>query len=206
MIYLIDDKKLRQEELGWTAERFKNYSNSITPIYSKEEIENNRSEIFSNYDNVIIFHESFFDHPSNLNEKDPGLIRQQLVNFSDSHNIKLIFFSGSIGGRTISGNIASTSPKIIYDNLEFFILEYQQSNKEVKIESILYGKNSKIEEILFLKKELWTLLYKSTNFIMEPKMEPILAQLEEVTGKKIDISSGSIDFIKFQINNLYIYE
>ena len=32
MIYLIDDKKTRQKDFGWTEEKFAQYSSYITPI------------------------------------------------------------------------------------------------------------------------------------------------------------------------------
>jgi hypothetical protein len=39
MIYLIDDKKNRQEsDYGWSAERLQKFSSVLTPVYTYEEI------------------------------------------------------------------------------------------------------------------------------------------------------------------------
>jgi hypothetical protein len=41
MIYLIDEKKLRQEAYGWTNVKFEKYPDLIRPIYTYDEIKDN---------------------------------------------------------------------------------------------------------------------------------------------------------------------
>ena len=68
MVYLIDEKKLRQEsDYLWTDERFGQFKNMIRCIYTLEELENGSKEIFSN-DNIILYHESFIDQTNKSKE------------------------------------------------------------------------------------------------------------------------------------------
>ena len=61
MIYLIDDKKTRQEkDYSWTIERFNKYDAFIRPIYTLEELQDKNKEVFQE-GNVILYHESFLD-------------------------------------------------------------------------------------------------------------------------------------------------
>ena len=61
MVYLIDDKKSRQEfDYLWTNTRFDHFKNIIRCIYTLDELENVSKEVFSN-DNIILYHESFID-------------------------------------------------------------------------------------------------------------------------------------------------
>ena len=84
MIYLIDDKKSRQEQLGWNELKFKKYNSIIKTIYSykqiKEEDLNTDNKIYSNT-SIIFFHESFFDHVEYSNKKDSVEIRNELISW-----------------------------------------------------------------------------------------------------------------------------
>ena len=63
MIYLIDDKKNRQSDYGWSKEKLDKYIDTITSIYTYSEIKKmeDKAEIFKK-GNTVIFHESFFDN------------------------------------------------------------------------------------------------------------------------------------------------
>ena len=65
MIYLIDDKRIRQNDNGWSAEKVGLFKDILAPIYSAEELTDLRKEVLFIESNVILFHESFFDNPEN---------------------------------------------------------------------------------------------------------------------------------------------
>ena len=46
MIILIDDKKKRQEDFGWTEHKFNQYENIIQQIYSLEDLKSRSKDIF----------------------------------------------------------------------------------------------------------------------------------------------------------------
>lgn len=58
MIYLIDDKRSRQQDYGWNKERFSQYTDTITPIWNMESLIENREKMLED-NSVILFHESF---------------------------------------------------------------------------------------------------------------------------------------------------
>ena len=61
MIYLIDDKKLRQEkDYSWTSNRFQQFYAFIRPIHTLNELRDKNKEVFQE-GNVILYHESFVD-------------------------------------------------------------------------------------------------------------------------------------------------
>lgn len=60
MIYLIDDKKNRQEEFGWVKAYFDKYKNIIQPLYNIEDVSNIGEKLYEE-ENIILYHESFLD-------------------------------------------------------------------------------------------------------------------------------------------------
>ena len=58
MVYIIDDKRSRQQDYGWDDVRFSQYSDIIIPIWNMESLAMHRGEMLLN-NNVILFHESF---------------------------------------------------------------------------------------------------------------------------------------------------
>lgn len=150
MIYLIDDKKLRQDkDLGWSTELLFEYNLYIHSIYTLEELESRAKEIFK-LENVVLYHESFLDNTS-LNHQSE-FKRSKLEQFAKSHDtFKLVIFSGSKNSRSINGNIAHLPVSIVYNNLELFILKYKEN--DVKLEYLAYGDNPKIEIELIEKLE-----------------------------------------------------
>src|SRR5690554_1879139 len=150
MIYLIDDKKLRQEkDFGWTSEKLKSNKNYITPIYTLEELENIKREIFINT-NTVIYHESFLDNTTL--EKEAALRRDKLEKFAEENeSFNLVIFSGSKSSRTINQNIAHVPVSIVYQNLDVFIKK--TANNELDINYLAFGNNPNIENELLNKLE-----------------------------------------------------
>lgn len=147
MIYLIDDKKHRQKnDFGWSNERFERFSNYIQPIYSLDELQEKRTEVFSD-NNIILYHESFLDY-THLN-KQAVIKRNLLDEFVNNHNSYLVYFSGSKSTRRIINNVAHLPVSILYQNLDAFINKY--SSKEFDLKYLLYGENADIEKELSIK-------------------------------------------------------
>ena len=143
MIYLIDDKKLRQEQdYLWPKERFEQYKSIIKCIYKLEELELLMDVIFSN-DNIILFHESFF----NQNNIAFELFNKKLnhwLHYSDKN--KVVYFSGGKNTREVSDKISNISVSIFYANLEFYLKEIL--NNKPNLEYLFYGENIHIEKDL----------------------------------------------------------
>jgi hypothetical protein len=157
MIYLIDDKRIRQKDNGWFFEKIQKFNTILTPIYSANELTVEiRNEIFSG-SNVILFHESFFDNPENKHRKEVDKIRQNLIEYANKNKTILVFFSGSIGNRVINENIAYLPTNILYSNLEVFIDSVIKGL--FNINYLVYGDNFKREETLLFKQKIWNTLY-----------------------------------------------
>lgn len=202
MIYLIDDKRLRQEGYGWSEEDFKKYESIIKPIYNKKELDRlDKNELF-NPSNIILFHESFFDNPVNKHLKHLDNIKQDLLNLSRDKNMMILFFSGSFGSRRINNNIASVPTQLLYKNLEYFLSKYEINHELISLKDIVFGLNYNIEEILLLKLEIWENVYNQSGIVVfKPKLNQLLERFSELTGIIISTESCSIEYLKYQINN-----
>jgi hypothetical protein len=158
MIYLIDDKRIRQKDNGWTIDKFENYEGILYPIYSVNELTQEvKNNIFS-HAKIILFHESFFDNPENKHSKDVHRIRQDLISNANQNKSILVFFSGSIGNRTINENIAYIPTNILYSNLNVFLDSF--SKGDININYLVFGDNYKREKDLLIKQKLWNLMYE----------------------------------------------
>jgi len=155
MIYLIDDNKKRQQDSGWGEDKFEEYKEFIQPIYRLSEVNDDiRNELFIHQNNVILFHESFFENFENKQVNDVNDIRNKLEKLSTtSLNRYYVTFSGSNSERKLNENFKSASIPvyILYNNLEIFIQQFQFRN-EYNLKYLLYGANPEIEP--FLLKEL----------------------------------------------------
>ena len=157
MIYLIDEKKQRQEkDYNWTRERFETYKDFISPIYSLDGLQEKAREIFQE-ENIILYHESFLDK-TDLNTK-AFIKRDKLDEFSKKHNSYLVFFSGSKNSREITENIANIPVSVLYSNLEVFINNIIK--KDINLKYLLFGRNPDVEEEL--SKKLQEALYKTSS-------------------------------------------
>ena len=118
MIYLIDDKIGRQKGFGWNQDKFDKYKEQIKPIYTYADIKEIKSENILNKENVVIYHNSFFDNPVN-NKTDESLhLNNRLTKYAEENKMSLVFFSGSIGERRIDDTIATIPVNVLYKNLE----------------------------------------------------------------------------------------
>ena len=188
MIYLIDDKKQRQELLGWNQSKFEKYISILKTVYSykqiKEEDLNNEDNIYSD-NSIILFHESFFDNVDNSHKSDSLKIRNELINWCLTNNVPIVQFSGSNNSRNKDGNSISLPVKILYQNLELFINSINSNdNLDKSLNILLFGENFNIEEILQLKKEIW-----ETKFKLSPLLNNKIKKLNTLTNKSIDLKA-----------------
>jgi hypothetical protein len=144
MIYLIDDKNLRQKDFGWSEERFDHFSNIIKPLYKIDDILQIGEDLYFE-NNIILYHESFLDFTS---DKDKALRqREKLTKIAaTSPKLSVAFFSGSQGARTLSKNIAYLPVSTVYQNLEILINQHYEGSLELKY--LLFGEHPEIEEEL----------------------------------------------------------
>lgn len=162
MIYLIDDKKIRQEkDYKWDINKFEIYKDYIQPIYTLEELKEKSKDIFKE-SSVILYHESFLDQTI-LNE-DALEKRNKIVEFSNNKNCLIVFFSGSKNTRELSGNIANIPVSILYNNLQVFVDKYSQN--DLKLEYLLFGEKFLIEEELSKKLDLALIEAQNQTSIM----------------------------------------
>lgn len=198
MIYLIDDKKLRQEkDYNWSSERFAKYSKFITPIYTLEELQKNNKEVFQE-GNIILYHESFIDKTQI--QKEAVKRRKRLEEFSRNRSSYLVYFSGSKADRNLNenGNIASIPVSTLYKNLEVFVQKCSES--VIKLEYLLFGENPEIEESLNrVLEEQWKIA--TTDSTIETQNQILFFQPDEKfisqpfsSYKEITLYSGISDY------------
>ena len=103
MIYLIDDKKLRQsKDYSWSNQRFNNYIDTICPIYNIRDLQEIKNELFQ-VGNIVLYHESFVDNSSS--KADAVELRKKLEDFAINNESYLVLFSGSKNTRELSENL-----------------------------------------------------------------------------------------------------
>lgn len=142
MIYLIDDKKKRQQiDFKWSDQKLARYSHTLIPIYDLETLEKESQKVFSQ-ENVVIYHESFLnDTPL---EGDASEKRRLLENFANKNpNFKLVIFSGSKDSRKLNGNLLHIPVGTLYTNLETFI------KSDLNLNLLSYGENSEAEPFVY---------------------------------------------------------
>lgn len=142
MIYLIDDKKKRQQQdFEWTHERLLELDNVIQPIYSIEELEERSKEIFQKQ-NIVLYHESFLDNTLKAGIADRK--RQKLEDFAgQNEGFQLAIFSGSKQSRSIESNVAYLPVAMVYQNLELLCKRHINGNNDLRY--LLFGENPEIE-------------------------------------------------------------
>lgn len=141
MIYLIDDKKSRQENFGWNDERLSLYTDVLTSIRNADDLLKHQDAICK-IENVIIFHESF------LSSSDK--VKQEIIdNFKkiiQSSTMNLCTFSGSKNTRTIDNNACMLPVSVVYENLSVFLNKYKEG--DFNFQYLAFGENFTIEEHL----------------------------------------------------------
>jgi DNA-binding NarL/FixJ family response regulator len=144
MIYLIDDKKTRQKDFGWTQEKFAQYAHCLTLLFNIDDV-SNVGETLYNDGNIILYHESFLDFTG---DRDKAVYqRNKLTEKTSANNgLSVAFFSGSQSSRSLDGNMAFLPVDIVYKNLEVLVQQYNQQNGHLK--HLLFGESPEIEEKL----------------------------------------------------------
>lgn len=150
MIYLIDDKKVRQvKDFGWTSEKLASFGDSIIPIYTLEELTEKAGDVF-NENNTVLYHESFIDASKLGNQS--SIKRNKLDEFAQKYpTFSLVIFSGSKNFRNVSKNVAHLPVSIVYQNLKVFIEKY--ASGDIDLNYLAFGDNPKIESQLIEKLE-----------------------------------------------------
>lgn len=150
MVYLIDDKKLRQEvDYLWTSERLGQFKNIIRCIYTLQELENESKEVFSN-DNIILYHESFIDQTSKSEESINK--RNKLYAWSENKGNIMVYFSGSKNTREVKDSIAYIPVSTLYANLEIFLRKI--TTNDTNLDYLLFGENIQIEKELNYQQDI----------------------------------------------------
>ena len=144
MIYLIDDKKARQNDFGWTEEKFTKLASYLRPLYTIEDVMQFAENLYDDK-NIILYHESFLDFTANRARAVDQ--RKKLVEMSASiDGLAVAFFSGSQSSRSLNKNNAYLPVGKLYENLEFFVEQYKLGNGNLKY--LLFGENPENEEEL----------------------------------------------------------
>jgi len=201
MIYLIDDKKIRQEkDYNWNDRRFDLFQNEVIRIFNNHDLDIYKTEMFSK-GNIILFHESFQDNFENKTDVSSELIRQKLIDYVQNKEILLVFFSGSIPSNSFKGNLAYTSPNVIYNNLEY-ILNQIRKKDDLKIENLLFGANFKIEILLELKNRIWKFLFdKKGDIVVNHSLYTLIDEFNNLTDKEIVLNDTvNVEYLKFLLN------
>jgi len=205
MVYLIDEKVLRQSNYGWNERKFEEYSEVLKKISNKEQLDNVKSEIFDSSESIILFHDSFVDDPKNRHKKESDEIRQDLL--KDEHSV--VTFSGSKANRYIEKKYASMHVGWVYKNLEFFLDKIKEN--DVKLEYLAYGNNYKYEKIANIRYEIWDYLYSISNensyLNLKNKQEDDLRELLTLLKKEdyypeLANSKITVGYFKYQLNKL----
>lgn len=155
MIYIIDDRKSRQIDYGWTDTRFAKYQNVVIPIWNLSDLKTSKEEILQN-GNIVLFHESFF---SSCNKEKQSFIdgfKEELINNS---NLYVALFSGSKNSRFVDNRLCMLPPNVLYENLGLFIESYIANNVNLRV--LAFGNNFLLEEDL--RKRLKEINFKNSE-------------------------------------------
>lgn len=203
MIYLIDDKNIRQESFGWNKERLGQYVDVIKPLYSDKEIKNER-DFIKEKGKIILYHDSFYDNPLNVTHRRSDDLKQELIGYTEKRNSILVLFSGSIGARVIEGQIAYSPPLFVYKNLEFILTKYRECPEDLKLEDILFGENYVYEQILSMKIQIYDKLYRKEDTYEPFVIMEIMEELNNLIDKKIDYHHGDVNRLKEALKSIKI--
>lgn len=207
MIYLIDEKKIRQRNYNWDQDRLKKYEDILVPIYDKSGLDNIKEEIYESVDNVVLFHDSFFDDPKNAHPQGSESIKQNLLNIEDGP--RLVIFSGSKSSRYIkNANYASMHVSWVYQNLDFFLERY--GDGDINLKYLAFGENYEYEEVIELRNDIWeSLYYKSKDSTLNLKTNPKgdlkkllkIVNAESLFGKLVGVNN-TVGYFKHRLNVL----
>ena len=208
MIYIIDEKNIRQANYGWNEERFESHVEDVKPIHSIEKLQEISTEELFRKDNIILFHDSFFDVSKNKKTKESDSLKHRLKNRSEDS--KIVFFSGSYAGRSIENeNYAEMHVSWVYKNLNFFIDKKKQGDLDLRY--LAFGKNYLYEQIDEIRTNIWRYLYtKDTlkeKFELPLKVVDDIVNIVSLTGVETDIEDietepKTASYFKYRINDI----
>jgi hypothetical protein len=203
MIYLIDEKLERQQNLGWTRKKLDGYKEILMPIYNNTQLQKEKKDLFAE-GNAILFHESFFDDPVNKHNSEVADIGQTLSSYSSKNSFPIVRFSGSMGSRRIDKLIATMPFLILYQNLAIFLEAYQLAG-EISLKKLAFGTTDLEEEILIYKSEIYRSLYDKKdedNLTLNPTINRSLMQLEKITKIKVMTTGITNGCLKRQLETI----
>jgi CheY-like chemotaxis protein len=189
MVYLIDDKKYRQEhDYHWDSAMFNNFSNVIKPIYNLKELINYREQIFQSQ-NTVLYHESFLDNTTSSSTSQQKRI--ELEKFAEKNpEFNLAIFSGSKFSRNLVNKIAHLPVAILYSNLASFLSKLNAG--ENNLNYLLFGDspliekhlNDKLNEALSkIEKEHPAKIKDKNNLVLRPVKGQIQNAIEDADEK-----------------------
>lgn len=204
MIYLIDDKIKRQQDYGWHREKLNQYSEVLTFVHIFNEIEDVelRKEIFSD-NNIVLFHESFFDNIDNKHDRTSDEIRNRLEKEAEEgKSFKVYFFSGSISSRKINDFSGFLPVVALYQNLECF-LDNGIANGTFDVNYLFFGKYPKIENYLLNNLENANRKWIGVNKIHTQKKNLVIRTSKSYIPKLIDNADYEFIFNAVEDNDLH---
>ena len=145
MVYLIDDKKSRQSDYGWSDDKFASYSKVICTIRNIEELRSIQDMLFSK-NNVVLYHESFSQSVEKENEKEQLIEAFEQKLTAEENNLYVARFSGSKFSRWMEGKSCMMPPSFLYENLEVFLNKHINGNTNFMY--LAYGEDYEIESSL----------------------------------------------------------
>lgn len=199
-IFLIDEKKERQEKYGWTEEGLSHYKDLVC-IYDFETLKAFGSDRICQKGNIVLFHDSFFRNLY-VEERHQQAFEQKL-----QQNTKYVKFGGSFGATSINedGKKAVLPVSRLYSHLESFL---QSEAKGYPLQTLAYGENYEQEKWLQLKNNLWNRLfsYPANKSLSEKEREKILEAMDyDPTIVAILEKNYTIISIKNTLNQWKIY-
>ena len=203
MIYLIDDKKRRQNEFGWSDDKLSTYTGLLVPLYNIDDIASVGDALYDKK-NIILYHESFLDFTAN-NHKAVGQ-RKKLFEKAENNEITVAFFSGSQSSKSLVDNAAYIPVSVLYENLECYIKNYNQGLTDLKY--LLFGESPEIESDLEEKRaqsntdiEDEAAEIQGKNLFIRPARRFIENAIEGAKEEIITINDISDDGLSSKIND-----
>ena len=148
MVFIIDDKDVRQKNYGWDKERFSKYEkNGVQLIATAEELFS-VSDMLSDPENIIMYHTSFWNDKT---DEYTNHVKEFYLSLNSKDvKAKVVFFSGSNPSRWHNDNWTRCimQPYIFYDHLEVFLDHLKDG--DTNFEYLLLGEAFQIEESLRL--------------------------------------------------------
>lgn len=141
MVYIIDDKRSRQQDYGWDDVRFSQYNDIIIPIWNMDSLAIHREEMLLD-NNVILFHESFLSSDDEERNSVINSLKSDIV--EHAYSLYVAYFSGSKNGRFVDERSCMLPPDVLYTNLIIFINKLQEGDIDFKF--LAFGENYQLEE------------------------------------------------------------